>query len=399
MDSKYFIDLTEKYSTRNYAPLDVVIERGEGVWCWDVEGNKYLDMLAAYSAMNFGHSNPRFVKVAKEQLDKITLTSRAFYTDKLALFCRDLAELCKKEMVLPMNTGAEAVETALKAARRWGYEKKGVEADKAEIICFENNFAGRTITIISFSTSKNAQAGFGPLTPGFKIAKYGDISSVKSLVNKNTVAILVEPIQGEAGVLIPPAGFLRDLRGLCDSEKILFIADEIQTGLCRTGEVFCCDHEKIIPDLLLLGKSLGAGIVPISAVVGNADVLGVFTPGSHGSTFGGNVLAAALASDVISFIKEEKPHLRAKELGEYLVSELRKMNSPKVKEVRGRGLMIAMDISSEAGVAKKFCKELKSLGVLCKDTREQTIRFAPPLIIKRDELDFGLSKIRAVFAK
>ncbi len=396
MDSKSYIELTERYSTKNYAPLDVVLTRGQGAWCWDVDGKKYLDMLAAYSAMNFGHSNPRFVNVAKAQLDNLTLTSRAFYTDKLALFCRDIAELAKKELVVTMNSGAEAAETAIKAARRWGYERKHVEADRAEIICFENNFAGRTITLISFSTSKGAKAGYGPLTPGFQIAKYGDIDSVKGLINKNTVAVMVEPIQGEAGVLIPPVGFLPDLRALCDAENLLLIADEIQTGLCRTGEIFCCDHEKVVPDLILLGKSLGAGIIPISVVLGNEDVLGVFTPGTHGSTFGGNALAAAIGSEVIAYIKEEKPHLHAKELGEYFVTELRKIKSNKVREVRGRGLMIGVDIAPEAGVAKKYCKELKALGVLCKDTREQTIRFTPPLVISREEIDYGLSQIRQV---
>ena len=393
------IFLTQKFSAHNYAPLEVVLAEGRGVWLWDVDGHKYLDMLAAYSAMNFGHGNPRLLAAAEKQLKKLTLASRAFYNDQLGEFCKDLAALCGMQKVLPVNTGVEAVETALKAARKWGYEVKGVEPDQANIICFENNFAGRTISVVSFSTSSSASAGFGPLTPGFRIASFSDIATVERQIDKNTVAVLIEPIQGEGGVLLPPAGFLADLRKLCDTSKMLLIADEIQTGLCRTGKIFACEHEGVTPDMYILGKSLGGGIIPVSAVISSEQVMGVFTPGTHGSTFGGNPLGCAIGREVMSLIKDERPHEHALQLGDYFMTQLRALNSPHIGAIRGRGLMIGVDIRKESGPAKDFCKVLKKHGLLCKDTREQTIRFTPPLVIDRAELDFALQGIKQVFSK
>jgi len=395
--SREHIELSEAYGAHNYAPLDVVIARSEGAWVYSVEGERYLDLLSAYSALNFGHSNPRFLQTAHQQLDRITLSSRAFYNDQFGPFCRELAEFCGMEMVLAMNSGAEAVETALKAARRWGYDRKGVPADQAEVICFRNNFAGRTISVISFSSSEEQRRGFGPFTPGFRIVPFGDAEALEAAITKNTVAVLLEPIQGEAGVLIPPDGFLKSVRRLCDQNRVLMIADEIQTGLCRTGEVFACNHEGVKPDLYTLGKSLGAGIIPISAVIGSRDVLGVFDPGSHGSTFGGNPLACAIARDVIAYIRTERPHLWARDLGKVFIEALRAMNSPYVAAIRGRGLMIGVDIKPQFGAAKDICKKLKTHHVLAKDTRSQTIRFAPALTISRADLEWGIEQIRAVF--
>lgn len=394
MDSISLIALTECYSAHNYHPLPVVIERAEGVWMYDLEGNKYLDFLSSYSALNWGHGNKRFTEVAKKQIDKLHLTGRAVFNDKLGSFSKALAELCKLDLVLPMNTGAEAVETAIKAARRWGYEKKGVES--AEIIVFERNFGGRTTTIISFATPGEATNNFGPFTPGFKIVPFGDLDAVKKAVTKNTVGIIIEPIQGEGGINIPHPGFLKQLRDLCTEENILFIADEVQTGFCRTGEVFACEAEGVLPDLYILGKALGAGIIPVSAVVGRADIMEVFRPGSHGSTYGGNPLGCALGLEVINYIKEEKPHLRAKELGDWFMKELTAFNLKKVKEVRGRGLMIGIEISKEFGDAYQYCLELTKLGVITKDTRKSTMRVAPPLIIEKDDLAHGLSLIKKV---
>lgn len=396
MDTKQHIDLSHEYCAPNYHPLDVVVESGQGAWVTDVEGKKYLDMLSAYSAVNFGHCNARFAAAAKQQLDKLTLTSRAFYNDQIGILSETLCKLCGCEMVLYMNSGAEAVETALKAARKWGYQIKGVEKDKANIVCFENNFAGRTITIISFSTSASAQEGFGPFTPGFRIAKYGDINALKEQIDANTVAVLVEPIQGEAGILIPPEGYLRQVRELCSANNVLMIADEIQTGLGRTGYVLACEHENVQADLYLLGKSLGGGIVPISAVLGKKSILQCLTAGTHGSTFGGNPFACAIAREVVAYINAEKPHIRARELGNYFVAGLKKLKTNKIAEIRARGLMIGVDIVPEFGKARPFCEALKSQGLLCKDTRQQTIRFAPPLIIEKSELDWGLEKIAQV---
>lgn len=399
MDSKTQIELTEHYGAHNYSPLDVVLSRGEGVWVWDVDGTKYLDMLAAYSALNFGHRNPRIHQAALRQLDRITLTSRAFYNDQLGPLCKELAELCKLDVVLPMNSGAEAVETAIKASRRWGYEIKGVPANHAEIICIEGNFAGRTTTIVSFSSDPETKKGFGPFTPGFTTARFGDASDIESLITKNTVAVLLEPIQGEAGILIPPDGYLKAVRQICDRHNVLLMADEIQTGLCRTGELFACDHEQVLPDLLIIGKSLGGGVTPISAVVGKREVMNVFVPGSHGSTFGGNPFACAIAREVLSLIREEHPEKNSKALGAFFVESLRSIRSSIIRGIRGRGLFVGVDIDPAFGPAKKVCQLLKAEGLLCKDTRKQTIRFAPPLIISKAELEHALERIERVFTK
>ncbi len=412
--SQELINLTEEYAAHNYAPLPVVLSEGLGAWVTDVEGQRYLDMLSAYSALNFGHRNPRFVEAAKRQLDRLTMTSRAFFSEEFALFSKELAEFCKMEMVLVMNSGAEAVETALKAARRWGYEKKKVEPDHAEIICFNDNFAGRTITIVSFNTEEGNRSGFGPFTPGFKTVSYGDVTELKAAINKNTVGILFEPIQGEGGILIPPYGFLKTIRDLCDEHNILMIADEIQTGLCRTGKIFCCDHEGVQPDLMILGKSLGGGIFPVSAVIGSREVLSVFTPGSHGSTFGGNPLACHIARDVLRYIIEEKPEDRAMYLGQKMLKALcsiadipnsenscsdkgQKIKSKYIRGIRGRGLLIGVDIDPAFGSAKNFCKKLMHEGILSKDTRSQTIRFAPPITIEESDLDWAIEKVCKVF--
>jgi ornithine--oxo-acid transaminase len=397
MDSEDHIGLYHQYGAQNYAPLPVVLAEAAGAWVWDIEGNKYLDMLSGYSALNFGHRNARFLAAANKQLHRMGLSCRAFHHDQLGPFCRDLANLCGMQRVLPMNSGAEAVETAIKAARKWGYEKKKIATDKAEIICFSNNFHGRTTTIISFSTVSTYQAGFGAFTPGFKIAPFGDLEAVKRLVTENTVAVLVEPIQGEGGIIVPPAGFLPGLRKLCTEARVLFMADEIQTGLCRTGEVFACTHDKVVPDLYILGKALGGGIIPISAVVGSDEVMSVFTPGTHGSTFGGNALACAVASEVIAYINEEHPEQAAAELGNFFMQALRELKCPAFKEVRGRGLMIGVDIHEQFGSAKDYCKKLLKYGILAYDTRKQTVRFLPPLMVTKEELKGALKSIAEVF--
>jgi len=391
-----YIKLAQDYSAPNYAPLDVVLVRGEGSWVWDAEGNKYLDMLSAYSAMNWGHLNKRLIDRAKEQLGILTVTSRAFYNDQFSLFAKELAEFCNSESVLVMNSGAEAVETALKGARRWGYAEKGIEDGKAEVICFSGNFHGRTTTIISFSDSDESRKNFGPFTPGFKLCPYGDAEALEKMITPNTVAILVEPIQGEGGVKIPQSGFLKQVREICTKNKVLFLADEIQTGLCRTGKIFACEYEGVTPDLYIIGKSLGGGIVPISAVVGRKEILDLFTPGSHGSTFGGNPFACAIAREVLALIKEEKPHDRALETGEYLLTKIEELKSPVVEALRGRGLLIGIDVKAESGKAKHFCHLLKDRGILCKDTRQQTIRLAPPLNISREDVDWAVEQLRAV---
>ena len=399
MDSKTHRELLDKYSTKNYSPVPVVISRGEGAWVWDVEGVSYFDMMAAYSAINFGHCNKRFEKVAIDQLSKVTMVSRAFMNDQLGPFCKELAEFCGQDLVLPMNSGVEAVETGIKAARLWGYTVKGVPADKAEIICMSNNFAGRTTTVVGFSTEPLYRNGFGPFAPGFIIAPFGDANKLEQLITKNTVAILLEPIQGEGGIIIPPDGYLRKVRALCDANNVLFMADEIQTGLCRTGERFACDHEGVKPDMYLLGKSLGGGIVPLSAVVGTKEVLSVFTPGTHGSTFGGNSFACAIGREVIKYMIEEKPHLLSKELGKLIVQKLNSMNSPYIEEVRGRGAMVGVDIKAEHGKAKKFCEKFAAKHVLCKDTRDQTIRFTPPLVASKEDLSWAMDQVGEVLSK
>lgn len=398
LNSQQHMELTEAYSAHNYHPLHVVVASGEGAWVTDAEGRKYLDFLSAYSAVNWGHSPRRFIEVAKRQLDILTLSSRAFFNDQLGLFCKELAEFCGLDIVLPMTTGAEAVETAIKAARRWGYQVKGVPANQAEIIVFSRNFAGRTTTIISFSDGEETQRDFGPFTGGFKIVPFGDLEAVRAAINPNTVGVLIEPVQGEGGINIPPAGFLKGLRELCDAQNVLFIADEVQTGFCRTGKRFAVDHEGVKPDLLIVGKSLGAGLVPISACIGTREVMEVFTPGSHGSTYGGNPLACAVARDVLNYIAEEKPEETAHDLGEWFQAELRSANCAKVKEVRGLGLLIGVEIKAEYGPAYPFCENLAHHGVLTKDTRSCTMRIAPPLMISKQDLQWGLERVIEVLS-
>jgi len=393
-----FISLAEAYGAHNYHPLPVVIERGEGVWVWDVEGKKYLDCLSAYSALNQGHCHPRLIATVKEQAERLTLTSRAFHNAEIGPFCKELAELCGMDTVLPMNSGAEAVETAIKAARKWGYTKKGVEADKAEIIVFENNFHGRTTTVVGFSSEAQYRAGFGPFTPGFRVARFGSLEAVRDSLSSNTVGVLLEPIQGEGGVIVPPPGFLRGLRELCTAENVLLIADEIQTGLGRSGRMFCCQHENVVPDMYILGKALGGGFYPVSAVVAPKRIMDVFTPGDHGSTFGGNPLACAIAREALGILVEEKLPERAREMGEYFIERLRALGSPHVKEVRGRGLLIGVEIKKESGTARPFCEKLMGLGVLCKETHQQVIRFAPPLVIEREEIDWAVEQVGKVLA-
>ncbi|GAA5344494.1 ornithine--oxo-acid transaminase [Planifilum fimeticola] len=393
--SEAIIQLTEHYGAKNYHPLPIVISKGEGVWVEDADGNRYMDMLSAYSALNHGHRHPRIIAALKEQADRITLTSRAFHNDQLGKFYQKVAELTGKEMVLPMNTGAEAVETAIKAIRRWAYDVKGIPRDQAEIIVFENNFHGRTITAVSLSSNEEYQRGFGPLTPGFKVVPYGDIDSLRKAITPHTAAVLMEPIQGEAGVIVPPEGFLKETYRLCREHRILFAADEIQTGFGRTGKLFACDWEGVKPDIYILGKALGGGVMPISATAADRDVLGVFEPGSHGSTFGGNPLACAVAVAALEVLLDERLPERSLELGEYFRSELLKIQNPIIKEVRGKGLFIGMELYEPA---RPHCERLAEAGLLCKETHENTIRFAPPLTITREELDWALERIRKVMS-
>ncbi len=396
MTGTQHIDMVESYAAHNYHPLPVVIAKADGVWVEDADGKKYMDMLAAYSAINFGHNHPELIATAKTQLDDCTLTSRAFYNDQLGPFCKDLAELCKMEAVLPMNTGAEGVETAIKTARKWGYTKKGVAKDKAKIICCSENFHGRTTTIVSFSTDEQCRNGFGPFTPGFEIVKYGDIDALKNAIDDNTVAFLVEPIQGEAGIIVPPEGYLQKVREVCTERNVLFIADEIQSGLGRTGFTFACEHDGVQPDVYILGKALGGGIMPVSAVVSSRDILSVFTPGDHGSTFGGNPLSCAVARKVIEILNTGKYQTAAAQQGEYLFGKLNAIKSDKVKEIRGRGLWVGIEFHPSAGKAMEYCKRLMDEGMLCKDTHEQTMRLAPPLCITREEIDWAVERIRNV---
>jgi len=396
LSSQELIALEELYGAHNYKPLDVVLSRGEGVWVWDVEGNRYLDCLSAYSAVNQGHAHPRIRAALIEQAERLPLTSRAFRNDQLGLFYRDLCELTGYEMALPMNTGAEAVETALKAARKWGYEVKGVPDGQAEIIACAGNFAGRTITIISFSSDPQYRAGFGPFTPGFKVIPYGDADALEAAVTPNTVAFIVEPIQGEGGVVVPPRGYLRRVRDICTRHNVLFVADEIQTGLGRTGKLFACDHEGVRPDVVTIGKALSGGFYPVSAVLSSREVLGVFRPGDHGSTFGGNPLAAAVARAALRALIDEDMIANAAAMGEYFQDQLAEINSPHIKEVRGKGLMIGVELKPEAGGARRFCEALQEHGILAKETHQHIIRFAPPLIITRDEIDWAVERIRTV---
>jgi len=392
------IELVETFAAHNYHPLPVVVAKAEGAWVEDVDGNRYLDMLAAYSAVNFGHGNPELIAAAKSQLDRVTLTSRAFHNDQLGPLAKELAELCGMEAILPMNTGAEGVETAIKTARKWGYKKKGVAEGKAKIICCSENFHGRTTTIISFSTDPQCRDGFGPFTPGFEIVKYGDIDALEKAIDENTVAFLVEPIQGEAGIIVPPEGYLAKARELCTKHDVLLIADEIQSGLGRTGKTFCIEHDGVVPDIFILGKALGGGIMPVSAIVSSREILSVFSPGDHGSTFGGNPLSCAVARKVIEILERGEFQKQAAELGDYLLERLRAIKTDKVKEIRGRGLWIGIEFKHEAGVAKKYCMALLKEGMLCKDTHEQTMRLAPPLTITKDDIDWALERLGRVLS-
>ncbi len=387
------IALTERYSAHNYHPLPVVVAEAEGVWVIDASGKKYMDMLAAYSALNFGHRNRELVAVAKEQLDHVTLTSRAFFNDQLGPFCRDLAELCGMEMVLPMNTGAEGVETAIKTARKWAYQVKKVPEGRAKIITCAGNFHGRTVTIVSFSTDPQARADFGPYTPGFVTIPYGDVNALSKAIDDDTAAFLVEPIQGEAGIIVPPEGFLAAARELCRKKNVLFIADEIQSGLGRTGATFTCELYGVKPDMYVIGKAIAGGIVPLSAVVSSRAILGVFKPGDHGSTFGGNPLACAIGRKVVEILKTGEFQKNSATIGTYMIDALRAANLPVVKEVRGRGLWIGIEIHEKSGVARTYCERLMAEGMLCKDTHEQTMRLAPPLCITRSEADWALERL------
>lgn len=394
--STEIIDQTKKYGANNYHPLPIVIAQAEGVFVTDPEGNRYMDMLAAYSAVNQGHRHPKIIQALKDQADRVTLTSRAFHNDQLGPWYEKMATLSGKNMVLPMNTGAEAVETALKAARRWAYDVKGVADGQAEIIACIGNFHGRTLGAISLSSDAEYKRGFGPLLPGIKIVEYGDIEALKRAITPNTAAFLIEPIQGEAGIIIPPEGFMKQASELCTKENVLFIADEIQAGLCRTGKMFACEYDGVTPDMYILGKALGGGVFPISCVLANDDILGVFNPGSHGSTFGGNPMACAVSIAAIEVLEDEELAKRSEELGNYFMDELKKLTHPAIKEVRGRGLFIGMELTE---AARPYCEKLKELGLLCKETHDTVIRFAPPLIIKKEELDWALERIQRVFSK
>jgi ornithine--oxo-acid transaminase len=391
--TQHLIDLENEFTAHNYHPLDVVVERAEGVWVYDVEGKRYLDCLAAYSAVNQGHCHPRILRALQEQAGKITLSSRAFRNEQLPLLCKELHDLTGFDMVLPMNTGSEAVETALKTARKWGYKVKGIPADKAEIIVCAGNFHGRTITIVSFSSDQQYRDGFGPVTPGFKIIPYGDIEALRSAITPNTCAFLVEPIQGEAGIVIPPAGFLRQAAELCRQNRVLLMLDEIQSGLGRTGKLFAYMHEGISPDVLIVGKALAGGCYPVSAILASREILSVYKPGDHGSTFGGNPLGCAIARTALRVLIEENMVERSAELGAYILSRLRSLRTPVIKEVRGSGLWIGIELN---GKARPYCEALKEEGVLCKETHDSVIRIAPPLIITREELDWAFERIAKV---
>jgi ornithine--oxo-acid transaminase len=385
------IDAVEAHTAHNYHPLPVVLARGDGAWVEDVDGNRYLDLLAGYSALNFGHRHPRLVAAVERQLGRLTLTSRAFHNDLLGTFSEELAALCGMDMVLPMNTGAEAVETALKLARKWGAEVKGIPPDRAKIITFDGNFHGRTITIVSFSTDPAAKAGFGPLTPGFVTVPYGDAAALAAAIDDDTVAVLLEPVQGEAGVIVPPDGWLADVRRLCTAHGVLMLADEIQSGLGRTGATFACDHERVVPDVYILGKALGGGIIPVSAVVARADVMGVFHPGEHGSTFGGNPLACAVGIEVVRMLATGEYQERARELGEILRARLAGLPADRVHAVRTRGLWAGIDIVDRTG--RDVCEGLLRRGVLAKDTHGSTIRLAPPIVIERADLEWAVDQL------
>lgn len=396
LQTNALIDLEDRYGAHNYHPLDVVLDRGQGVWVWDVEGNRYLDCLSAYSALNQGHLHPRILSAMETQAHKLTLTSRAFRNDQLPQFYKKLSDVTGYSMSLPMNSGAEAVESAIKLARKWAYEVKAVPRHQAEIIVASGNFHGRTTTIVSFSSEPFYRDAFGPFTPGFTIIPFGDVDALAKAITPNTAAFLVEPIQGEAGVIIPSQGYLRQAQTICKKNNVLLIADEIQTGLGRTGKLFACDYEGVRPDMITIGKALGGGFYPISAVLADEPLLGLFQPGEHGSTFGGNPLAAAIGCAALDVIVEEHLIENSANLGEYFLEQLAEISSPWIKEVRGRGLLIGVELKKEAGGARRFCEALMHEGLLCKETHEDVIRFAPPLIIDRETIDWALGKIRTV---
>jgi ornithine--oxo-acid transaminase len=389
------IAIEDQWGAHNYHPLDIVVSRASGVWVYDDEGRRYLDCLSAYSALNQGHCHPRLLQVMREQAERVTLTSRAFRNDQLPLFCRELAELCRMEMVLPMNTGAEAVESAIKAARRWGYQKKGIAADQAEIIVCRNNFHGRTTTVVSFSSEEAYRDGFGPFTPGFRSIPFGDAKALEAAITPNTCAFLFEPIQCEAGILFPPAGFLKQASEICRRNNVLLLADEIQTGLGRTGEMFACWHEGVQPDAFILGKALSGGFYPVSAVVSTREVLGVFNPGSHGSTYGGNPLGCAVAREALRVLHDEQLCERSRELGTWFLDELRAIRHEAIREVRGAGLLTGIELR---GAARPYCERLMQLGLLCKETHDHVIRIAPPLVISREDLAWAVARVKEAFA-
>lgn len=394
--NKEFIEFTEKFSASNYHPLPVVLTRGQGIWVWDVEGKKYLDMLSGYSALNQGHCHPRIAKAAKEQLGKLTLTSRAFHNDRMGFFLEKICQLTGYEKALPMNSGAEAVETAIKVARKWGYQKKGVAENAAEIIVCENNFHGRTTTIVGFSSEEQYRDGFGPFTPGFKMIPYNDSGAFEDAVNDSTIGFLVEPIQGEGGVIVPDEGYLKKCADICRQNNILLIDDEIQTGLGRTGRLFACEYEGVRPDILVMGKALSGGFYPVSAIACDNKIMDVIKPGDHGSTFGGNPLASAIGMAALDVIVQEKLADKASELGNWFMDELRKIQNPAIKEVRGKGLLIGVVLTEKA---RPYCERLKELGILAKETHEMVVRFAPPLVIKKEDLAWALERITRVFRK
>jgi len=398
MKTQEFIDLEDQFGAHNYKPLDVVLCRGEGIWVWDVEGNKYLDCLSAYSAVNQGHCHPRILKALKEQAEKLTLVSRAFRTDQLGPFYKEICELTRSHTVLPMNSGAEAVESAIKVVRKWGYEIKQVPDEQAEIIVCANNFHGRTLTIVGFSTEEQYRKGYAPFTPGFKIIPFGDAEALEQAITPNTVGFMVEPIQGEGGVIVPPAGYLKDVRRICDDNNVILILDEIQTGLGRTGKLFAEEHDGIESDLTIVGKALSGGYYPVSAVLSNKEVLSVFKPGDHGSTFGGNPLACAVAREALKVLVEENLIENSAKLGSYMMDRLREIPSPHVKEIRGKGLMIGVELHPHAGGARRFCEALQAKGLLCKETHEHVLRIAPPLIIQKPDIDWALERISDVLS-
>ena len=399
MKTNEYIDLEDRFGAHNYKPLDVVLDHGEGCWVYDVEGKRYLDCLSAYSALNQGHVHPKILATLLEQAQKLTLTSRAFRNDQLPLFYKELSDLTGYEMSIAMNSGAEAVETALKLARKWAYQVKGIERHKAEIIVADGNFHGRTITIVSFSSEEFYRDDFGPFTPGFINVKYGDADAIEKAVNPNTAAVMLEPIQGEGGVIIPPAGYLKRVAEICKKNNVLFIADEIQTGLGRTGKLFACDYEGVKPDMTIIGKALSGGFYPVSAVLSSAEIMGLFRPGEHGSTFGGNPLGAAVARTALKVLTEEGMIENAARMGEYFSEQLAEIPQKNIQEIRARGLLIGVEMKTSAGIARPYCEALQEKGILAKETHESTIRFAPPLIIEKETIDWAMTRIRDVLAK